>query len=216
MTIQALREWAWLRLAIVYTRYLLGGAFVFASIVKIKGLRFTRLSGAADAIHSPMHFFETMYQSGLYWQFIGVVQCVAGLLLLTQRFATLGAVLFLPIMTSIFVITISYDFAGTPIITGLMLLANVGLLAWDWPTLRVLVGLPAQVMPRPPRVTTRLWEGVGVVLFAYTAGYRALTEAYSFLLWAGICGLVGGLGLLVAWRLRRLAPARAKQLLPPA
>ncbi|WP_460583037.1 hypothetical protein [Hymenobacter arcticus] len=205
MTMQALREWAWLRLAIVYTRYLLGGAFVFASIVKIKGLRFTRLSGAAEAIHSPMHFFETMYQSGFYWQFIGVAQCVVGLLLLTQRFATLGAVLLLPIMASIFVITVSYDFAGTPVITGLMLLANFMLLAWDWPTLRVLVGLPVQAVPALPRATTRLWEGVGAVLFAYTAGYRAYTEAYNFLLWAGICGLVGGLGLLVAWRLHRKA-----------
>ncbi|TDN40468.1 hypothetical protein A8B98_13630 [Hymenobacter sp. UV11] len=188
---------------IIYTRYLLGGAFVFASIVKIKGLRFTSLSGTDAAIHSPLHFFETMYQSGLYWQFIGVAQCVVGLLLLTQRYATLGAVLFLPIMTSIFVITISYDFAGTPIITGLMLLANLLLLAWDWPTLRVLVNLPVQAVPAPPRATTRLWEGVGAMLFAYTAGYRVYTEAYNFLVWAGICALVGGLGLLTAWWLRR-------------
>lgn len=208
MTIQSLRQKAWLWVAIVYIRYLLGGAFVFASIVKIKGLRFTHLSGEADAIHSPMHFFETLYQSGLYWQFIGVAQCVVGLLLLTQRYATLGAVLFLPIITNIFVITISYGFVGTPVVTGLMLLANLLLLAWDWPTLRVLVHLPAQASPMPPRAATRLWEGVGGVLFAYTAGYRAYTEAYNFLLWAGICTLIGGLGLLVAWRLHQNTEAR--------
>lgn len=203
MSYDALRQRLLPQLFIIYTRYLLGGAFVFASIVKIKGLRFTSLSGTDAAIHSPLHFFETMYQSGLYWQFIGVAQCVVGLLLLTQRYATLGAVLFLPIMTSIFVITISYDFAGTPIITGLMLLANLLLLAWDWPTLRVLVNLPVQAVPAPPRATTRLWEGVGAMLFAYTAGYRVYTEAYNFLVWAGICALVGGLGLLTAWWLRR-------------
>lgn len=201
--IETARRWAWLHLAIVYTRYLLGGAFVFASLVKIKGHRFTHLSGAADPIHSPMHLFETLYQSGLYWQFLGVAQCLAGFLLLTQRFATLGALLFLPIIANIFVITLSYDFGGTPVITGLMLLANALLLAWDWPTLRVLVGRPA--LPPAPGPQAPLWEVVGLVLFAYTAAYRFYTDAYNFLLWAGVCTFVGALGLLAAWYLRRRA-----------
>lgn len=198
--IETARRWAWLQIAIVYTRYLLGGAFVFASLIKIKGHRFTSLSGAAAPIHSPEHFFETLYQSGLYWQFLGGAQCLAGFLLLTQRFATLGALLFLPIMANIFAITLSYNFGGTPVITGLMLLANGLLLAWDWPTLRVLVGRPA--LPPAPGPQARLWEAVGLALFAITAGYRFYTDHYNFLLWAGSCTLVGALGLLVAWYLR--------------
>ncbi|AWM33296.1 hypothetical protein [Hymenobacter nivis] len=205
--IETARRCVWLQLAIVYTRYLLGAAFVFASVVKIEGHRFMRLSGAAAPIHSPEHFFETLYQSGLYWQFLGGVQCLAGFLLLTQRFATLGALLFLPIMANIFVITLSYNFAGTPIITGLMLLANGLLLAWDWLTLRVLVGRPA--LPPAPGPQARLWEVVGLVLFAITAGYRSYAAAYNFLLWAGICTLVGALGLLAAWYLRRRAARQA-------
>ena len=78
------------QLGIIYTRYLVGGAFVFASLIKIKGHRFTQVADDAGG-HSGGHFFEMMYQSGLYWQFLGWAQLVAGLLLLTQRFALLEA-----------------------------------------------------------------------------------------------------------------------------
>ena len=50
---------------------------------------------------------------------------MANLLLLTQRYALLGALAYVSIMANIFVITLSYDFGGTPIITGLLLLAGL-------------------------------------------------------------------------------------------
>ena len=201
MTRQVLKQSLLVSLAVIYTRYLVGGAFVFASLIKIKGHRFTQAAGGEAAVHSPAFFFEMMYQSGLYWQFIGVAQCLAGLLLLTQRYAVLGALLFVAIMANIFVITISYDFAGTPVITGLMLLAGLLLLAWDWNQLRVIVGRPARPEATLPLFASRLWEVVGVALFVFTAGYRALTDQYNFLLWVGVCGL----GLLTGWRLHRRA-----------
>ncbi|MEL5995935.1 hypothetical protein AAFH49_17100, partial [Hymenobacter segetis] len=160
MTRQALKHSLLLQLAVIYTRYLVGGAFVFASLIKIKGHRFTQISDTAEA-HSVGHFFEMMYQSGLYWQFIGWAQCVAGLLLLTQRYALLGALAYVSIMANIFVITISYDFRGTPVITGLMLLAGLLLLAWDWNRLRVVVNLPAVPEATSALFESRLWEGVG-------------------------------------------------------
>ncbi|WP_460609027.1 hypothetical protein [Hymenobacter terrigena] len=193
-----------LQLGIIYTRYLVGGAFVFASLIKIKGHRFTQMS-VDGGVHSAGYFFEMMYQSGLYWQFIGVAQCLAGMLLLTQRFALLGALAYVSIMANIFVITISYDFRGTPLITGLMLLAGLLLLAWDWTRLRVVVNLPAVPETTSPLFESRLWEVVGAVLFAYTAVYRAVFDQYNMLLWLGICGLVGAVGLLVAWRQRYFA-----------
>ncbi|MCI1188985.1 hypothetical protein MON38_16300 [Hymenobacter sp. DH14] len=196
---QSLKSSLLLQLGIIYTRYLVGGAFVFASLIKIKGHRFTQIPDTGSA-HSVGHFFEMMYQSGLYWQFIGVAQCVAGLLLLTQRFALLGALAYLPIMASIFVITIAYDFAGTPIITGLMLLAGLLLLAWDWNRLRVVVNLPVVPETTSPLFESRLWEVVGAVMFAFTAGYRAFTDRYNMLLWLGGCVGLGAAGLLLAWR----------------
>ncbi|UOQ73176.1 hypothetical protein [Hymenobacter cellulosilyticus] len=199
-----------LQLAVIYTRYLLGGAFVFASLIKIKGHRFTSSNGALSPIHSAAHFFETLYQSGLYWQFIGVGQFVAGMLLLTQRYALLGALLFLPIIANVFVITISYDFAFTPVITGAMLLATLGLLGWDWNSLRPLVNKPALVLPTSPLYESRIWEVVGLLLFVYTAGYRALTDTYNVLLWFGICAGISGTGLLVAWSRYKSNPYLAK------
>ncbi|MGY3088920.1 small-conductance mechanosensitive channel [Hymenobacter sp. UYAg731] len=204
MTRQTLKNALLVQLAVIYTRYLVGGAFVFASLIKIKGHRFTQMDGTV-AGHNPGYFFEMMYQSGLYWQFIGVAQCGAGLLLLTQRFALLGALAYLSIMANIFVITISYDFAGTSVITGLMLLAGLLLLAWDWNRLRVVVNRPAESETTSPLFESRLWEVVGVVLFAFTAGYRAFTDRYNMLLWMGVCVLVGVAGLLLAWRRHRKA-----------
>lgn len=202
MTRQALKHSLLVQLVVIYTRYLVGGAFVFASLIKIKGHRFTQIP-ANGGVHSAGYFFEMMYQSGLYWQFIGVAQCVAGLLLLTQRYSLLGALAYVSIMANIFVITLSYDFGGTPVITGLMLLAGLLLLAWDWNRLRVVVNRPAVSESTSPLFESRLWEIVGVVLFGYTAGYRTLTDQYNFLLWVGVCVLVGGVGLLLAWRLYR-------------
>ena len=197
MTRQSLKQSLLLQLGIIYTRYLVGGAFVFASLIKIKGHRFTQIPDEGG--HSIGHFFEMMYQSGLYWQFIGWAQLVAGLLLLTQRYALLGALAYLSIIANIFVITISYDFAGTSVITGLMLLAGLLLLAWDWNRLRVVVNLPAVAETTSPLFESRLWEVVGTIMFAFTAGYRALTDRYDMLLWFGVCVLVGAAGLVVAW-----------------
>jgi len=201
MTRQALKQSLLLQLAVIYTRYLIGGAFVFASLVKIKGLRFTQIPD--DGGHSVGHFFEMMYQSGRYWQFLGWAQLVAGLLLLTQRYATLGAVLFLGIIANIFVITVSYDFGYTPVITGLMLLATVLLLLWDWNRLRVLLNLPAREEVTSPLFESPLWAVVGAVLFGFTAGYRFFADSYNLLLWGGGCVGVGTAALLVAWRQSR-------------
>jgi hypothetical protein len=199
----AWKQKIWLQLAVIYTRYLIGGAFVFASLVKIKGQRFTTVPGAGSPFHSPQHFFETMYQSGLYWQFLGLAQLIAGLLLMTQRYALLGALLFLPIIANVYVITISYDFGYTSVITGAMLLATIGLLIWDWNRLRIVLNQPVLPIPVATLDQHRLWEVVGLILFLYTAGYRALTDVYNMLLWLGVCVVVGAVGLLTSWVLHR-------------
>ncbi|HEX8268281.1 MAG TPA: DoxX family protein [Flavobacterium sp.] len=130
--IEVLRQKCWAVVLVIYLRYLIGGAFVYASIVKIRGERFTTDNASSAPIDSAWHLFETLYQSGLYWNFLGWSQLIAGLLLLTQRYARLGALLFFPISVNIFFITLSYYFAGTPIISGLIVSANVFLLLWDY------------------------------------------------------------------------------------
>ncbi len=195
------------QLFIIYTRYLIGGAFVFACIIKIKGKRFTTYSHEDDPIGSTMHFFEVLYQTGLYWQFIGWAQLLAGFFLMTQRFAKLGAVLNLPIILNIFVITISMEFGGTPLITGLMLMANLLLIVWHWGELRSLVNLPYLAAAPDLEENKPIWAITGLLLFGFTAGYRVLNDFYNPFLWAGLCFLIG----LGAFLIRLVQRHRSKK-----
>jgi hypothetical protein len=185
------------QLLIIYTRYLIGAAFVFASVVKIQGKRFTTIDGINEPINSAWHMFETLYQSGLWWKFLGLGQIIAGLLLMTQRYAKLGALMFLPVIANVFVITLSYDFRGTPLITGLMLIANIILVLWDWDELKVLIN-KTPIMPQQNRFENmRIWEITGLALFLFTAIYRAGVTGYNIFLWVIVCLVIGIIGLII-------------------
>ena len=176
---------------IIYTRYLIGGAFVFSSIIKIKGKRFTTNSQEDAPLGSAMHFFETLFQTGFYWQFIGWAQVLAGFLLMTQRYAKLGAVVNFPILLNVFVITISMDFGGTPLITGLMLAANLMLLIWHWGELKSLINLPYTPEPKDQEENKPLWAITGLLLFSFTAEYRLIIDFYNPFFWFGLGFLIG-------------------------
>lgn len=196
-----IKEKIWAQIFIIYTRYLIGGTFVFASLIKIKGNRFTSDSGAENPINSAWHFFETMYQSGLYWKFIGVSQLLAGFLLMTQRYSKLGALANLPIIVNIFVITLSYDFALTPVITGLMLLANLALILWDWNELKVLFNLTPIIDKTKRLERFKVWEITGLILFLFTFIYRTLVNNYRLEYWLITCFIIGLTGLFLGLRL---------------
>lgn len=135
------RQSVWLRRFTVLTRVLLALGFLPSGITKLLGNRFTILG-----IDNPVgFFFEAFYRSGFYWNFIGASQLAAAALLVIPRTATLGALVYFPIILNIFVITVSVGFRGTPFITGLMLLANLYLLCWDYDRLKCLFAT------RPPR-----------------------------------------------------------------
>lgn len=187
----------WAQLFIVFTRYLIGGAFVFASVVKIMGNRFTAESGANNPIDSAWHFFETMYASGLYWKFIGIAQLFAGFLLLTQRYAKLGALVNLPIIANVFVITLSYYFAYTPVITGLMLLANILLILWDWNELKILVNLSSTPAPIRRLEKDSLWAVMGLVLFVQIICCKLFLNQATAPFWLLSFPLIAMIGLIL-------------------
>jgi hypothetical protein len=110
------------------TRVLLALAFLRSGLVKALGRRFTTLP-VTDPVG---YFFDGFFSAAGYYQFVGIMQLAAAALLLLPWTATLGAVLYLPIIVNIFVITVGVGFGGTQVITGLMLLANVYLLCWDY------------------------------------------------------------------------------------
>lgn len=90
--VKARRVSALHRLAVV-SRILLALAFIPTGMVKLLGQRFT-LMGPDTPVG---YFFEAMYQTGFYWNFLGLSQVLAGVLLLIPWTATLGAVV-LPLL----------------------------------------------------------------------------------------------------------------------
>lgn len=186
----------------VFTRLLLGIGFIAPGLTKLLGNRFTQIS-----IENPIgFFFEAMYRTGFYWRFIGLAQVLASLLVLIPRTATLGALCFFPIILNIFVITVSMDFAGTPFVTGLMLLANLYLLCWDYHKLKPLFFNVKIAPPRFTEVTPHWIERVGYSICIVTGlllslSTRGLFRPSSQVVFVGLffLGLLGGLLILTGW-----------------
>jgi uncharacterized membrane protein YphA (DoxX/SURF4 family) len=130
--LQAKRN-VWLRYFAVFNRITLAIGFVIAGTVKIMGERFA--SGLT--VNHPMgHYLEALYHTGYYYPFIGVVQVLAALLLLLPRTATLGALLYFPIIANIWVLSLAVRFEGSLVSSSLMMLANLYLLCWDYDKLK--------------------------------------------------------------------------------
>jgi hypothetical protein len=114
------------------TRILLFVGFTPPSIIKILNKPFTVLPDS-----NPVgHYFNALYNTGFYYQFIGWSQLIAAVLLLFPRTAHIGALMFLPIIVNIAVLTTSVGFVGTWVITVFMSLAAMWLAAWDYDRLK--------------------------------------------------------------------------------
>jgi hypothetical protein len=195
----ARRQFPLQRLAII-TRILLALAFVPTALVKVQGLPFTVMPPETTV----GYFFDAMHRTGAYWRFIGWCQLLTGVLLLIPRTATLGAVMFLPIIANIFVITVSLHFQGTPVITGGMLLAAVFLLCWDYHRLKGIVGwtaaprialAPAVPVGRLELAGYGLGTIGGMIVLAIT---RSLVPG-SLMLPGLVLGAAGAVVVLTAW-----------------
>jgi uncharacterized membrane protein YphA (DoxX/SURF4 family) len=121
----------WLRRFAIFCRVALALGFIPSGMVKVMGERFTGL----PSNHPLGHYFDALHLTGFYYTFIGASQLTAAALLLLPRTTLLGALLYLPIISNICVLTYATRFEGTRIAT-LMLLANVYLLCWDYPRLK--------------------------------------------------------------------------------
>lgn len=194
----------YIQIFVIYLRYLLGFAFIFSSIVKIQGLPFTSESGAENPINSAWHYFETMYQSGIYWRSIGIAQFIAGSLLITQRYAKLGVITYLPIITNIFLVTISYEFRGTPIITGLMLLSTIFLMYWDWNTFKVFVNKEPRLESKKRLENDKIWQISGFIfllLAPFPKFFTTSTVTISIFFTLFIIGIIT---LIIGFKKRKL------------
>jgi hypothetical protein len=203
-----------LQLFTIYTRYLIGGAFIMAAfnMGKLSGpwtpgfsaeqLEFlARMGGEVRPIGELdpfLQFWRVMFTSGLYWKFIGASQVLAGMLLMTQRFAKLGAAVFFAIILNIFVVTVAYSFEGTPVITGLMLLAATYLLIWDLDSFQPLFRSHQRVLAVVPAsgwITSPFWIWLGAVMLAVIVAEWLLR--INFLIQLATSFTIGFLGLLL-------------------
>ena len=166
----------------ILVRYALGTAFVYASILKIRGVRFTPGSGENAPINSLPHLLESMYRSGFYWSFVGWGQLIAGFLMMSHFLSSLGAVVYFPIMLNIFILTTSFQSPMILAVSTLMLLGNVYLLLWDWNKVQFIVlPKPGHYMDQSTEFSKkRIWSYLGILLFLIIVVYRFLnTKAAS-------------------------------------
>ena len=186
----------------VFTRLLLAVGFIPPSYKKIIHEPFTSLPDS-----NPVgHYFNALYHTGFYYEFLGWGQMIAAILLLFPRTAHLGALLFLPIIANIAVLTTSVGFAGTWVITILMTFAATWLVAWDYDRLKpILFGKRSQRAQGVPKafIVLPLVFGLGGVA---AATLFWLGRVGNFANYVSIGGILAGtglvFGLLVAVHLR--------------
>lgn len=137
----------WLRYFTVFNRIALAAGFIPSGFVKIMGERFTSLSSN----HPMGHYLEALHQTGYYYTFIGIMQVTVAILLLIPRTVTLGAILYLPIILNICVLSFAVRFDGSLLSSPLMVLADLYLLCWNYDRLKYILPFnhpPPAIIPK--------------------------------------------------------------------
>lgn len=126
----------WLGYFAVFLRIVLAAGFLTAGMTKIMGERF---ASGLSANHPMGHYLVALYHTGYYYTFIGVAQIVAAILLLIPRTVTLGALLYLPIILNICILSFAVRFEGSILTSPLMVLGDLYLLCWNYDKLKYLL-----------------------------------------------------------------------------
>ena len=123
-----------LQIFTAFNRGLLAFGFIPPGIKKILHQPFTILPDS-----NPVgHYFNALYQTGYYYEFIGWAQVIAAILLLFPRTAHLGALMFFPIILNIAVLTNAVGFVGTWLVTIMMFLSALYLVCWDYDRIKAI------------------------------------------------------------------------------
>ena len=126
----------WFYMFYLICRVSLAFAFVSAGTVKILGERF---ASGLSTLHPMGAYLEALHHTGYYYTFIGVVQILAGILLLFSRTVFIGALLYLPIIVNIWILSFALRFEGTFVTAPLMVMANLFILLWHCDKLKYLL-----------------------------------------------------------------------------
>jgi uncharacterized membrane protein YphA (DoxX/SURF4 family) len=160
------RERRSFNLAVANLRIAIGFGFLPAGLKKALGQPFTD-PGSVGPFHD---FVRALGATGSLYRFVGIIQLAGALLLMTQRFAAVGAALLLPVLSVIAVFV--WTTAGVPtIVTAtLMLCGTAGLLLWDlhkWRGIfasdRRAAGLALAPVPQEV-IDAGLWQRAGLAV----------------------------------------------------
>ena len=123
-SIKTLRDRALFKYLYWFIRIAIGVGFIGSGLRKLPGVKFTAL----PVEHPVGFFFEAMFQTGFYWNTIGVIQIILGFSIFFNRSVVVTSLIMMPITFNIFLVSIALKMQGTPFITSSMLLANIFLL----------------------------------------------------------------------------------------
>ena len=207
-----LRQSPFLQRCTAFTRVLLALGFIPPGMTKVLGQPFTIIP-PTDPVG---YFFDAFFQAAEFYAFVGLAQVLAAVLLLFPRTATLGAVIYFPIIVNIMVVTVAIGFPGTRVITVLMTGACLYLLFWDYDRLKTLLpgrgGRAGIFGRREYAVQAATWALAGIAAY----GLGALINLANIWTNFGVVGfgfaVVSGavFGLVIAWHLRRM-PAMGRR-----
>ncbi len=176
-------------------RLLLSLGFIPTGVVKLLGMPFTNLGSS-----SPVGvFFDMLLSTGIYWQFLGLVQVLAGILVLFERTLALGSIVFTGIILNILFITIGIGFGNTIYIALLMVFACLWLCFWEWGKLSVLFyGLsPSNLDESSLSNTMELSKGEKIIYgIGYFSGLLILGMTRGMKLPMGTEFILAGIGLV--------------------
>ncbi len=137
------RQNKWMGYFAIFCRISLAAGFLPSGFVKINGERFTDLHN----LHPLGQYLESLFYTGYYYPFIGVLQVTAAILLLIPRTALLGAFIYFPIILNITVLSLAVRFQGSMLTAPLMVMANLYLFAWYYHRIKYLFPFKKSAYP---------------------------------------------------------------------
>lgn len=131
-------------------------------------------------------YLEALHGTGYYYTFIGVIQVIAGILLIIPRTVLLGALLYLPIILNICILSFAVRFDGSFVTAPLMVLANLYILFWHYDRLKFILPFKKvstlTILEKPEKYSTRfpllfalgVIAAIGVSILFFVYGYKVM------------------------------------------
>lgn len=202
-----------LQLFTVFTRGLLAFGFFPPGLKKVLHQPFTILPDS-----NPVgHYFNALYNTGFYYEFIGWAQVIAAILLIFPRTAHLGALMFFPIILNIAVLTNAVGFVGTWLLTIFMFLASLYLVCWDYDRIKPIFFIGRRDKINPFKFEL-IWlpilgaiGGILAGLFFYSIRLGNFPNYLNVTLILSVAGLIFGTFMAIHHRYMRVGKLEIKE-----